>query len=150
MQIKIFTKFNTIYDKGKNSPKSRHRSKMMWCAESLQSCPTLCNPMNYSPAGFSVHGILQARILGWVVMPSSRESSWPRDQTWVSCTAGRFFTTEPSGKPIEGTYFNTQKTHSKYILNGEKLKTFPLFFNAIPIKLPMAFFTKLQKLFHNL
>ena len=79
MQIKIFTKFNTIYDKEKNSPKSRHRSKMMWCAESLQSCPTLCNTMNYSLSGFSVHGILQARILGWVVMPSSRGSSQPRD-----------------------------------------------------------------------
>ena len=71
MQIKIFTKFNTIYDKEKNSPKSRHRSKMMWCAESLQSCPTLCNTMNYSLSGFSVHGILQARILEWVAISFS-------------------------------------------------------------------------------
>ena len=44
-------------------------------AESLQSCPTLCNPMNYSSPGFSVHGILQARILEWVAVPSSRGSS---------------------------------------------------------------------------
>ena len=41
-------------------------------AELLQSCPTLCNPMNSSPPGSSVHGILQTRILEWVVMPSSR------------------------------------------------------------------------------
>ena len=60
-----------------------------------QSCPTLCNPMDGSLPGSSVHGIFQARILDWVVMPSSRESSWLRDQTCISCIsciAGRFFT----------------------------------------------------------
>ena len=61
-------------------------------AQSLQSCLTLCDPMDGSPPGSSVHGILQARILEWVAMPSSRGSSQPRDQTQVSCTAGRFFT----------------------------------------------------------
>ena len=72
-------------------------------AQSLQSCPALCDLMDYSPPGFSVHGILQARILEWVAMPSSRRSSWPRDWTWISCIfciAGRFFTAEPLGKPI--------------------------------------------------
>ena len=54
-------------------------------AKSLQLCPTLCNPMDYSPPGFSVHGILQARILEWVAMPSSKGSSLPGDQTCVSC-----------------------------------------------------------------
>ena len=48
--------------------------------------------MDCSPPGSSVHGILQARILEWVAMPFSRGSSWPRDQTQVPCTAGRFFT----------------------------------------------------------
>ena len=43
-------------------------------AQSLQSCLTLCNPMDYSPPGSSVHGILQARILEWVAVPSSRGS----------------------------------------------------------------------------
>ena len=57
-----------------------------------QSCPTLWEPMDCSPPGSSVHGILQARILEWVVMPSSWGSSWPRDQTQVSCIAGGFFT----------------------------------------------------------
>ena len=45
------------------------------CAQSFQSCLTLCNPMDCNPAGSSVHGILQARILEWVAMPSSRGSS---------------------------------------------------------------------------
>ena len=53
-------------------------------AESPQSCPTLHDPMDCSLSGSSVHGILQARILEWVAVPSSRGSSLPRDQTWVS------------------------------------------------------------------
>ena len=57
-----------------------------------QSCPTLCDPMGCSLPGSSVHGILQARILAWVAISFSKGSSQPRDQTWVSCIAGRFFT----------------------------------------------------------
>ena len=57
-----------------------------------QSCPTLCNLMDCSPPGSSVHGILQARILEWVAFPFSRGSSHPRDQTQVSCIADGFFT----------------------------------------------------------
>ena len=57
-----------------------------------QSFPNLCDPMYCSPPGFFVHGIFQARILEWVAIPFARESSWPRDQTQVSCNAGRFFT----------------------------------------------------------
>ena len=63
-----------------------------------QSCPTLCDPMDCSLQGSSVHGILQARILEWVVMPFSRGSSWPRDQTHISCIAGGFFTTSSTWK----------------------------------------------------
>ena len=48
--------------------------------------------MDYIPPGFSVSGIHQARILEFVVIPFSRGSSWLRDQTQVSCIAGRFFT----------------------------------------------------------
>ena len=61
-------------------------------AESLQSCPALCDLMDCSPPGSSVHGIFQARILKWVAMPSSRGSSQPRDQTQVSCIVDVFFT----------------------------------------------------------
>ena len=59
-------------------------------------------PMDYSTPGSSVHGILQARILQWVAVPSSRGSSPPRDRPRVwcaSCIAGRFFAAEPLGKP---------------------------------------------------
>jgi len=57
-----------------------------------QPCLALCSPMDCSPPGSSVHGILQARILEWVTIPFSRGSSQPRDQTHVSCIAGGFFT----------------------------------------------------------
>ena len=57
-----------------------------------QLCPTLCDPMDCSPLASSVLGILQARVLEWVAIPFSRGSSQPEDQTWVSHTAGRFFT----------------------------------------------------------
>ena len=55
------------------------------------SCPTLCNPMNCRPPGFSVHRILQARILAWVAILFSRGSLWPRDWTQVSHIAGKLF-----------------------------------------------------------
>ena len=60
-------------------------------SEVAQLCPTLCNPMDFSPPGSSIHGILQARILKWVAISFSRGSSWPRDRTQVSHIAGRHF-----------------------------------------------------------
>ena len=75
--------------------------RMRLCAKSPQSCLTLCDPMDCRPPGFSVYGILQARILEWVALPSSRGSSPPSDQTCVSCNSyitGRFFTAEPRVK----------------------------------------------------
>ena len=56
-----------------------------------QSCPVLCDPMDYRPLGSSVPVTLQARILEWVAIPFPRGYSWPRDQTWVFRTAGRFY-----------------------------------------------------------
>ena len=64
-------------------------------AQSFQSFSILYDPMDCSLPGFSVHGILQARILEWVAMPFSRGSSQPRDRTSVSCIAGKLFTAEP-------------------------------------------------------
>ena len=55
--------------------------------------------MDHSRPGSSVHGISQTRILEWVTISFSRESSWPRDQTLVSCIADGFLTTEPPGTP---------------------------------------------------
>ena len=69
------------------------------CPVVIQSCLTLCDPMDYSLRGLFVHGVFQARILEWVAIYFSRESSQLRDLTCISCTAGRFFTTEPSGSP---------------------------------------------------
>ena len=72
-----------------------------------QSCPTLCNPMDCSPPGSSVHGILQERLVQWVAIPFSKGSSWPRDQTQVSCIAGRFFTIWTTREASEGRASNS-------------------------------------------
>ena len=60
-------------------------------SEVAQSCPTLCDPVDCSSPGSSVHGILQARMLEWVAISFSRGSSQPRDRTQVSRIAGRHF-----------------------------------------------------------
>ena len=72
------------------------------CAKSLQSCPTLCDPMNYRPPDSSVHGILQARILEWVVMPSFQSiSPIQRSKALTSlAVAGRFFTTSATWEAL--------------------------------------------------
>ena len=71
-------------------------SRPFWCQVCVkvlaaQLCLTLCDPTDYSPPGFSVHGISQARMLEWVATFFSRGSSWPRDLTWVSSIGGWFF-----------------------------------------------------------
>ena len=60
-------------------------------SEVAQSCPTPCDPMNCSPPGSSVHGILQARILEWLAISCSRGSSRPRDRTRVSRIGAKHF-----------------------------------------------------------
>ena len=72
-----------------------------WVSEVAQSCPTLCDPVDCSLPRFSVHGILQARILEWVTISFSRGSSWPRDRTRVSRVGGRRLTSEPPEKPSD-------------------------------------------------
>ena len=62
-----------------------------WVSEVAQSCPTLCDAMDCSLPGSSLHGILQARVLEWVAISFPRGSSWPRDRTWVSHIPGRCF-----------------------------------------------------------
>ena len=71
-----------------------------------QLCLTLCNPIDFSPPGSSVHRVLQARILEWAAMPFSRWSSRPRNQTWVSHMAGSFFTIWATRKAITEIYTN--------------------------------------------
>ena len=89
-------------------------------AKSLRLCPTLCNPMECSLPSSSIHGILQARILEWVVMPSSRGSSQPRDQTQVSHITGRFFTSWATREAQEywsGSLYLLQKIFPTQELN---------------------------------
>ena len=69
-----------------------HSTSWEVCMKGAQLCPSLSDPMGCNPPGFSVHGILKARILKWVVIPFSRESSPPRNQTRVSHIEGRSFT----------------------------------------------------------
>ena len=69
--------------------------------EVAQSCPTLCDPMDYSPPGSSVHGIFQAWILEWVAIPLSRRSSRPRDRTRVAGIVGRRFTVWATREALE-------------------------------------------------
>ena len=66
----------------------------------VESCPTLCDPTDCSPPGSSVHGILQARILGWVAISFSTGSSWPKNWTQVFCIGGRFYETTKYTGPI--------------------------------------------------
>ena len=75
-------------------------------SEVAQSCPTLCDPVDCSLPGSSVHGILQARVLGWVAISFSRGSSQPRDWTWVSCIAGRCFILWATREALLGKYQN--------------------------------------------
>ena len=63
-----------------------------------KSWATLCEPLDFSPQG-SVSWISQEIVLEWVAVSFSRGSSWPRDQTYVSCLAGGFFPNEPPRKP---------------------------------------------------
>ena len=75
-----------------------------------QLCPTLCDPMDCSLPGSSVHEILQARILEWAAIPFCRGSSQPRDRTWVSSTAGRKATKEAQPnhrRPKSGQWLNS-------------------------------------------
>ena len=115
-------------------------------AKSLQSCPALRNSMHCNPPGSSVHGILQAKILEWIAMPSSRGSSQPRDQTCASCScyiAGGFFTTEPLGKPKTVTASICSMLHlvTAYIPGvfwlidlKKNLPSQVLFFPTLPVK----------------
>ena len=70
-----------------------------------KSCPTLCDCMDCSLPGSSVHGISQARLLEWVAIYFSRGSSQPRDRTWVSCVAGRFFTIWATREALKNIVF---------------------------------------------
>ena len=74
-----------------------------WVSEVAQSCPTLCDPMDSSLSGASVHGIFQARVLQWIAISFSRGSSGLRNRTRVSRIAGRRFTVWATREAHYGT-----------------------------------------------
>ena len=88
-----------------------------WKVSAAQSCPTLINPMDYSPPGSSVHGILQARILEWVVIHFSRGTSLT--QGLNPGFAGRFFTIWATGEANfkkKPTYFLNAKLNIAQVI----------------------------------
>ena len=89
-----------------------HFCELWWWWFSHYVVSDSCDPMDYSPPGSSVHGISQTRILEWVAISFFRGSSQPRDLTQVSYVAGRFFTTEPTGKPSVCSVFNKMNENS--------------------------------------
>ena len=82
--------------------------------KATQLCPTLWDSIYCSPPGSSVHGILQAKTLEWVAIPFSRGSFQPKDQTRVSCTADRFFTTTMK------SYGMKRRLHKVFVITGGK------------------------------
>ena len=85
--------------------------------EHVQSCWTLCDPMDCSPPGSPVHGIFPARILEWVTIPFSRGSSWLRDHTCISCTGSQVLYRWATRKTTATVRFPSEcKSHAYTIL----------------------------------
>ena len=79
----------------------------MW-SEVSQLCPTLCDPIDFSLPGSSVHGIFQAIVLEWIAISFSRGSSQPRARTWVSRIVDRCFTVWATREVLQWYYYNTK------------------------------------------
>ena len=90
-------------------PEETTAVKVGCCCLVAQSCPTLCDRMDWNPPGSFVHGISQARILEWIAIFFSRGSCQPRDQTSVSCIAGGFFTDWATRKTPDAIWDSSQK-----------------------------------------
>ena len=90
------------------------------CALSLQLRLTLCSPMDCSPPGSSVHGVLQARILDWVSMPSSRGSSQPRNHTYICLLHWQAGSSQlvPLGKPITFKGSLQKESNRRFLFEG--------------------------------
>ena len=80
-----------------SEPPGKPQKLHEWVSEVAQSCPTVCNPMDCSPADSSVHRILQPRILEWVAISCCKVSSWPRDQTRSPALQGDALPSELKG-----------------------------------------------------
>ena len=87
-------------------------------AKLLQSCPTLCNPIDGSPPGSPIPGILQAITLEWVAISFSNAWRWKVKVKLLSRVPGRFFITEPPGKPNRPSYWSSTNTPSAFLSQG--------------------------------
>ena len=85
------------YHHSQDIQRVHYLSKSFWCAKLLQFCPTFCDLMDCSPPGCSVHGILQARILEWVVIPSPGDLSNPGIKPRSSALQTDSLLSEPPG-----------------------------------------------------
>ena len=91
-ECSLFLQFEATVDRKCDVDYSEEMLILESESEVAQSCLTLCDPMDCSLSGSSVHGIFQARVLEWIAISFSRGPSRPRNRTWVSCIAGRRFT----------------------------------------------------------
>ena len=107
-----WVKIENSQDKSRVTALEDNQYKKKWKCYSLR-CVQLCNPMDHSLPGSSIHGILWARILEWVAISFSRGPSLTRDWAWVSHTTGRFFTIwatrEAIGMPKPGPKMTKKK-----------------------------------------
>ena len=101
-------------------------------AKSLQSCLTLRNPIDGSPPGSSVPGILQARILEWVAISFSRGSFWPRNRNLVSCIGDRFFTDWAMRQALYNSGWKKEKKES------DVAQSCPTLCNTVDCSLPRS------------
>ena len=92
----------------------------MVCAKSLQSCLTLCHPMDHSLPSSSVQGLLQARILEWVAMPSCSHPGIESTSLMSPALAGRFFTTSATLEAQATWYVYSQRFQWFFRINGVK------------------------------
>ena len=117
------------------------------CAKSLQLCPTLCNPMDCSSPGSSVHGILQARVLEWVATSFSRESSGPGIELaslLSPALAGRFFTTSPYLRsPLHSCTINIS-TADKTLNKPGSVRPSSLFYRLCPLPISPNFYSYIK------
>ena len=100
-----------------------------FCCSVAKSCLSLCDPMDCSPPGSSVHEILQARILEWVAIPFSRGSSQPRDQTWVYLHCRQIlYHLSHQGSPSHIDKRKRKKERKSFLLMMRMLKIYSLNF----------------------
>ena len=115
------------------------------CTKSLQSRLTLCDPMDCSPPGSSVHGILQARILEWVAMPFSRKSSQPQDQTpgpLGSLQLGReLFKLICQGGCTKSCHYSSLTVHQYSIMGKKIIKNNYQVYRTLEFSWPFHFHT---------